>query len=236
MDEARLAANVAEVRARISLAARRSGRDPSDVTLVAVTKLSPAEAIAPLVALGVRDLGENYPQELWCKAESTSGLTAGWHLIGHLQSNKAKRSFSLVRRIHAVDSLRLLAALDKLAAEAAASGIVRLPKICLQVNTSGETTKHGWSEAEIFRDAARIAEHATIPIDGLMTMAALDSTADEARESFAKLRTIRDRLAAETGLRFPELSMGMSGDFELAIEEGATLVRVGTALFEGVWP
>jgi pyridoxal phosphate enzyme (YggS family) len=221
--------NVESVRYRIAAAAQRSGRDPAEITLVAVTKKCPLEWIRPLVAAGATDLGENYPQELWKKAEFLNEARVHWHLIGHLQGNKIKKTIPLVRWVHAVDSLKLLQALDDLA-----GSLADPPRVCLQVNTSGEEAKHGWSEEEIFRDAETIAGFRQIPIVGLMTMAAWGTTAETARPSFVQLRTLRDTLRSRTGLLLDHLSMGMSNDFEAAIEEGATLVRVGSALFEGV--
>lgn len=237
MHREQLAENLESIRSRIAAAARRAGRDPAAVTLVAVTKRTPAELIGPLLELGMLDLGENYPQELWRKVEATNSTgvpgPVRWHLIGHLQGNKARKTVPLVRMIHAVDSLKLLMRLDELARD-----VSDPPAVCLQVNTSGEQTKHGWSPQEISREteAESIAACRSIPVVGLMTMAALGSTPAEARASFARLRETRDTLRARTGLPLPELSMGMSGDFEEAVEEGATLVRVGTALFEGVIP
>jgi pyridoxal phosphate enzyme (YggS family) len=154
-----------------------------------------------------------------------------WHLIGHLQGNKAKKTLPMVRMIHAVDSPKLLQALDALAKD-----LDDPPAVCLQVNTSGEAAKHGWSPSAILDDAEAIAGCRQIPVVGLMTMAALDSTPAIARASFARLRELRNTLRTRTGLSLDELSMGMSGDFEEAIAEGSTLVRVGSALFEGVVP
>jgi hypothetical protein len=201
------------------------------VRLVAVTKRSPPEWIRPLVACGAGDLGENYPQELWSKSESLADLgdSIRWHLIGHLQSNKVKKTLPMVALMHAVDSLKLLRILDD-----AAGSMARPPGVCLQVNTSGEPSKHGWEAEGILADAEAIAACRSIPVVGLMTMAALGTTAETARGSFVALRELRDALRRRTGLPMDELSMGMSNDFETAIEEGATLVRVGSALFEGV--
>jgi pyridoxal phosphate enzyme (YggS family) len=233
MNEQRLRENLDSIRSRIAAAARRAGRDPTAVTLVAVTKRTPADVLGPLLACGVADLGENYPQELWRKVEAAAGLSLSraprWHLIGHLQSNKAKKTMPLVRVIHSVDSLKLLQTLDDLA-----GGQPNPPAVCLQVNTSGEATKHGWSPLEIPSDAEAIAACRRIPVAGLMTMAAEGVAAADVRASFARLRTVRDELRSRTGLPLPELSMGMSADFEQAVLEGATLVRIGSALFEGV--
>ncbi len=165
------------------------------------------------------------------RRRALEGRAIRWHLIGHLQGNKAKTTLPLVRMIHAVDSLKLLRALDELAAD--------LPDpaaVCLQVNTSGEPSKHGWSIDGIPADADAISSCTRIPVVGLMTMAALGTDSESARPAFVQLRELRDKLRVLTDLRFPELSMGMSNDFETAIEEGATVVRVGSALFEGVTP
>jgi PLP dependent protein len=225
--------NLEEVRARIALAAGRAGRLPQDVRLVAVTKKSSSECIKSLIACGVFDLGENYPQELWKKSEVLVDFADSirWHLIGHLQTNKVKKTLPLVRMIHSVDSMKLLRALNE-----AAAAVVNPPPVCLQVNTSGEESKHGWSAGQIVQDSELIAACRWIPIVGLMTMAALGSTDEGARASFARLRETRDALQGRTGLPLPELSMGMSSDFEPAVLEGATLVRVGSALFEGIEP
>jgi pyridoxal phosphate enzyme (YggS family) len=181
----------------------------------------------------VFDLGENYPQELWKKSEELvdKANSIRWHLIGHLQTNKVKKTIPLVKLIHSVDSLKLLKVMDE-----AARTLANPPSVCLQVNTSGEQSKHGWSAEEIIADCESIAACRSIPIVGLMTMAALDGTDESKRASFASLRETRNLLRQKSGLPLSELSMGMSGDFELAIFEGATLVRIGTALFEGLEP
>jgi pyridoxal phosphate enzyme (YggS family) len=225
--------NLALVQARIARAAKRSGRAAEAITLVAVTKKMPVAIVRLLADAGAGDLGENYPQELWTKAAALADLfdAPRWHLIGHLQSNKAKRTLPLVRLIHAVDSLNLLQALGALASDLPAA-----PAVCLQVNTSAEEAKHGWPPEGILGDADAIAACRGIPVVGLMTMAAWGTDAATARPSFRRLRQIRDELRRRTGLPLDELSMGMSADFESAIEEGATLVRIGSALFEGVTP
>jgi PLP dependent protein len=227
----RIRENLEGVRGRIAEAARRSGRPVESVRMVAVTKRSPPEWIRPLVACGAHDLGENYPQELWRKAEALADLgeSARWHLIGHLQSNKVKKTLPMVRMIHSVDSLKLLQGLDE-----SAKLLPTPPAVCLQVNTSGEASKHGWDRDRILADVESIAACRTIPIVGLMTMAALGTTPETARTSFVALRELRDEVRRRTGWPLNELSMGMSSDFEAAIEEGATWVRVGSALFEGV--
>src|SRR5262249_50626509 len=158
---ARIRDNLQAVRGRIVEAARRSGREAEAVRLVAVTKRSPSEWVRPLVACGTCDLGENYPQELWRKAEALADLGnfIRWHLIGHLQSNKIKRTLPLVRMIHSVDSLRLLEALNE-----SAPALSDPPGVCLQVNTSGEASKHGWTPEQIQKDAELIAACRAIPI------------------------------------------------------------------------
>jgi pyridoxal phosphate enzyme (YggS family) len=203
------------------------------VSIVAVTKRNPSEWVRPLVEMGAVDLGENYPQELWSKAEALADLPVRWHHIGHLQGNKARRTLPIVRMIHGVDSLRLLLALDELADSL---GLADPPSVCLQVNTSGEATKHGWTPEGLLADSSAIAGARRIPVVGLMTMAPLGTEGEACRPFFARLRDLRDRLAHAIERPLPDLSMGMSGDFEAAIIEGATLVRVGSALFEGVEP
>ncbi|WP_435011672.1 YggS family pyridoxal phosphate-dependent enzyme [Tundrisphaera lichenicola] len=225
----RIRENLETVRDRMAEAARRSGRSPSEVRLVAVTKRNPADRVRRLVEAGATDLGENYPQELWGKAEALADLPIRWHLIGHLQGNKAKRTVPMVRMIHGVDSLKLLGTLDELSA-----GLEDPPALCLQVNASFEESKHGWEPDAILADAQSIAGLRHAQVVGLMTMAGYGTTDEEARPTFAALRELRERLRIASGLELPELSMGMSGDFNAAIEEGATLVRIGSALFEGV--
>ncbi len=231
MIEERIRHNLESVLGRIAEATRRSGRCAEAVRLIAVTKKSPPEWIRPLASCGARDLGENYPQELWRKADALADLgdSIRWHLIGHLQSNKVKKTIPLVKIIHSVDSLKLLFALNE-----AAPDFSNPPRVCLQVNTSGEPSKHGWTVEQILSDAESIAACRSIPIVGLMTMAALGTTAETARGSFIRLREVGELLRRKTELPLSELSMGMSNDFEAAILEGATMVRVGSALFEGV--
>jgi PLP dependent protein len=231
MIEQRIRENFDRVQDRIAESARRAGRPVETIRMVAVTKRSPPEWIRPLVACGARDLGENYPQELWRKAEALTDLgdSVRWHLIGHLQSNKVKKTLPMVRMIHSVDSLKLLQVLDE-----SATSLPAPPAVCLQVNISAEVSKHGWNPDQVLVDLEGIVAFRRIPIVGLMTMAALGTTPETARVSFVALRELRDDLRRRTGLALDELSMGMSGDFEAAIEEGATWIRVGSALFEGV--
>jgi hypothetical protein len=222
-----LADRIASVRGRIADACRRAGRDPSGVTLVGVTKtVSPAVA-AVAAELGLRDLAENRPQSLWQKADAVKGVN--WHLIGHLQRNKLDRTAPLVSLVHSVDSDRLLEALDAFGRKRGAP----VP-ILLEVNCSGETAKGGFVPDAVPALAGTLPTLAGVSVRGLMTMAAYSDDPQTARPTFARLRDLRDRLRAATGLPLPELSMGMSGDFAVAVEEGATLVRIGTTLFEGL--
>lgn len=219
-----LARRVAAVRARIAAACARVGREPGEVTLVAVTKTVSPRVAALMPELGVPDLGENRPQELWRKAEALKGRDIRWHMIGHLQRNKVERTLPLVHLFHGIDSQRLL---EAVAAEGAKRGLA--PRVLLQVNISHEEQKHGFEAEEL----TTLKLDPPVEVAGLMGMAAYADDPELARPAFAGLRRLRDRLH-DRGERLPHLSMGMSGDFEVAIEEGATLVRVGTTLFEGL--
>jgi pyridoxal phosphate enzyme (YggS family) len=218
------------VRRRLRAACERSGRAAADVTLVAVTKTVGVAVAESLAALGVLDLGENRPQELWRKAAALPP-TVSWHLIGHLQRNKIERTLPLVCRIHSVDSLRLLGALDEAAAKRPTA-----PEVLLEINASREANKHGFTPEEVpgLVPALRALHH--IRVGGLMTMAAYEEEPERCRPTFALVRNLRDQLRRELGSpdALPELSMGMSNDFEVAVEEGATLVRLGSVLFEGL--
>jgi pyridoxal phosphate enzyme (YggS family) len=225
-----VAANLASVRQRIEAACARVGRDPTSVTLVAVTKAARSEWVRSLVALGTVELGESRPQQL---ASRSRDLTTAvhWHLIGPLQRNKVRLVLPVVSLIHSVDSLRLLESINRIASELALR-----PRLLIEVNLSGEPAKHGFSPAGL-RDAwPRVQSFDRVSIEGLMTMAAYSENPEDARPAFAALRTVRDELAEQDPARrrLPHLSMGMSGDFERAIEEGATLVRIGSALWEGL--
>ena len=221
---------LAAVEERLGAACRRAGRKRGDVTLVAVTKTAPVEAAAVLTELGVRDFGESRPQELWRKAAALPA-TVRWHLIGHLQRNKIERTLPLVHRIHSIDSPRLLAALEE---EAARQG--RTVDGLIQVNASREANKQGFAPEDVAGLAPILDRLKSVRVTGLMTMAAYDEDAERCRPTFVLLRQLRDRLRQAAGPAHPltDLSMGMTNDFETAVEEGATLVRVGTALFEPV--
>lgn len=229
-----IAQNVATVRQRIADAAARSGRTPDQITLVAVTKYVAPEVIRHVVAAGCTNLGESRPQQLWDRAAALADLTMiCWHMIGHLQRNKARRTLPLVGMLHSVDSAALLEIVDRLAAETDR----RLP-VLLEVNVSGDLTKHGMAPSAVEPLLALLPQYAHLDVRGLMCMAGIEGDQSDARREFASLRELRDRLARHlpSGVSLDDLSMGMSGDYEVAIEEGATIVRVGSALFEGTNP
>lgn len=222
-----LAKRVQTVEERIQAACRRAGRGRNEVQLVAVTKTITPEVAALLPELGVLDLGESRPQELWRKAELLP-KSIRWHLIGHLQRNKIERTLPLISLIHSVDSLRLL---DALEADACKRGQT-LP-VLLEINVSGEQNKHGFPLDNLNDVIARVQTLKHVRAQGLMTMAALDADLETCRQTFFWLRGLRDCLRAglEPMHSVEHLSMGMTNDFEVAIEEGATLVRIGSALF-----
>jgi pyridoxal phosphate enzyme (YggS family) len=226
----RLIENVGGVRSRIAAAAARAGRDPDSVRLVAITKIVPAEIVDFLPAVGIADAGESRIQEASAKlSEIRAELT--WHLVGHLQRNKVRAALSLFSLIHSVDSERLLDALARHAGEAGR----RVP-VLLQVNVSREGQKFGFEVEDVRAALAHAARNDDVEVTGLMGMAPWVSDPEEARPAFRALREIRDDANHGSWYREPlaELSMGMTNDFEIAVEEGATMVRVGTALFRGV--
>lgn len=226
--KAGLARNLERVRARIAAACARAGRDAGEVTLVAVTKRVEPAIAGLLLDLGVEHIGENRVAEAERK-RALLGPRGTWHMIGHLQRNKVKKALSLFSVIHSVDSVRLM---DELSRRLAGTG--REMEICLEVNVSGEEQKHGFAPGEA-ADAVRAArERPGLVLRGLMTMAPFDPDPEAARPHFKALRALFESLRAEGVERFAWLSMGMSGDFEPAVEEGATHVRIGTALFEGL--
>jgi pyridoxal phosphate enzyme (YggS family) len=222
--------NLDAIEERIQGACARARRPRSDITLVAVTKSAPDEAVRLLPELGLNHLGENRPQQLWRKA-ALLPAAVHWHLIGHLQRNKIDRTLPLVELIHSADRLPLLDALEASAASRACP-----VDVLLEVNTSGESSKNGFTPAEVPGICDLCNSLLNVRLRGLMTMAALEEDTEKCRPSFALLRDLRDRLTrALSGQHvLHHLSMGMSNDFEVAIEEGATLVRIGTAFFEGI--
>ncbi len=228
--QATLRSRLAAVEVRLRAACERAGRSRADVTLVAVTKTVGIAVTELLPALGVLDLGENRPQELWRKAAALPPAVR-WHLIGHLQRNKIERTLPLVCRVHAVDSLRLLAALEEEATRRQST-----LEVLLEINASREANKHGFTPTEVPGLISTVTALRQVRVVGLMTMAAYEEDPERCRPTFALLRTLRDRLRTELGSAdaLPQLSMGMSNDFEVAVEEGATLVRLGSVLFEGL--
>jgi pyridoxal phosphate enzyme (YggS family) len=224
-----LEANLRRVEKRIAAACVGAGRQRGDITLVAVTKSVGPEVTALLPDLHVCDVGESRPQALWAKAATLP--SARWHFVGHLQRNKVERTLPLVKLIHSVDSLRLIDALDS-----EAERLGRVADVLLEVNVSGEAVKGGFAPTDLPAVAERSSLLQNVRVRGLMTMAPLSDNPEHARPTFAGLRELRDQLRHEftSPHRLEHLSMGMTGDFEVAIEEGATLVRIGTALFEGL--
>ncbi|MBI4887374.1 MAG: YggS family pyridoxal phosphate-dependent enzyme [Acidobacteria bacterium] len=223
-----LADRLAGVRSRIDAAARSAGRDPSSVTLVAVSKTFPLELIRAAYDVGQRDFGENRVQEGLEKIAQSSDLEIRWHLLGHLQSNKAKPAASAFATIHSIDSRDLLRKIDTAAAGAGAA-----PELLIQVDLAGEETKFGAPPAEVQAMIEAAASLQAARVVGLMALPPYPEHPEDSRPWFRRLRELRDGWLA-SGVPAPmlrELSMGMSGDFEVAIQEGATLVRVGTAIF-----
>ena len=215
----RLRDNLAGVRDQMAAAVKKSGRKSEEVRLVAVTKYVASETAALLPTLGVHDLAESRPQAFWQKVEDLAGASVRWHFVGHLQRNKLRRTLPHVHLLHSADGLRLLAELNDFGLEQQ----TQIP-VLLEVNTSGDQTKHGFASTEMEQVLTEVA--------------ALEGGLEVARANFAALRDCRDRLrlVAPASVVLDELSMGMSDDFPIAIEEGATLIRVGSALFEGVEP
>jgi PLP dependent protein len=218
--------NLEHIRERIARAAERAGRRVDEVTLVAVSKTFPADAIRAAYELGLRSFGENRVQEFESKQPKLAGLDVTWHLIGHLQSNKARRAANLFHRIDSVDSLALAQKLDS----AAGPERKRLP-VLIEVHLGGETTKNGVADKDLASLAAAISPMPHLELRGLMTIPPYSDDAEQARPYFRKLRELRDATTRQLGTPLPRLSMGMSHDFEIAIEEGATEIRLGTALF-----
>lgn len=212
---------------RVVEACQRAGRPRYSVVILAITKTVSVRVAEILPGLGIGALGENRPQELWKKAAAITG--ANWHFTGHLQRNKIDRTLPLIELIHTVDSERLALAIGL-----AAQKRGRVMPVLLEVNCSGESTKGGFAPSDLPAVADRLKPIAGLQIQGLMTMAAHGDAPENSRAAFAELRHLRDRYLEPFGQSPPILSMGMSGDFEVAIEEGATYIRLGTVLFEGL--
>ncbi|REJ96534.1 MAG: YggS family pyridoxal phosphate-dependent enzyme [Planctomycetota bacterium] len=223
--------NLAAVHDAMATAAAQAGRSPDDVRLVAVTKYVDTDVVRDLVAAGCRSLGESRPQALWEKADALADLDVEWHLVGHLQRNKVRRTLPAVQLTHSVDSTRLLQEMDR-----EAVNLPRPANVLLEVNISGDAEKHGFAPANVREVVERAGKYPHVQVCGLMTMAHREGGAEVARRDFAALRRLRDELVdrAPPNVRLDELSMGMSNDYPQAILEGATLIRVGRALYEGV--
>lgn len=215
------------VQSKIAEAARRSGRRPDEVELVAVTKTFPVEVIREAFEAGHRLFGENRVQELLAK-QPLMPSSARWHLIGHLQSNKVRKALPVVEAIHSVDSLDLARDINRIAAESGAT-----PRVFLEVNVAGEASKHGFAPAELEAAFDSVLSLDRLEIQGLMCVPPISAEPEDSRRHFVFLREFRDKLEGRAGIPLRGLSMGMSCDYEVAVEEGATIVRVGSAIFGG---
>jgi pyridoxal phosphate enzyme (YggS family) len=233
--------NVAAVQARIADACRKAGRDPASVTLIAVSKTHPPEDVLTALACGLQHFGENRVEESSIKLPAVSARTEApltWHMIGHLQSRKARDAAALFDWVHSVDTVRLA---NKLSTAVADLRPERSMQVFLEVNVSGEASKSGFDAAEwasstaqqreLVQSVQQILALPGLNVRGLMTMAPVVEDAEQARPVFSSLRRLRDFLVAETGCPLSDLSMGMTDDYPVAIEEGATFVRVGRAIF-----
>jgi len=212
-----IAQNIAAIKKRVADACARAGRSPHEITVIAVTKTQPSPLVEAAYRAGMRHFGENRVQEAQGKLPGLSGMDATWHLIGHLQTNKVKSALALFDIIHSVDSIRLAQAISKQAD--------KVTSVLLQVNVAREETKGGFSPEELPQALRTVTELPNIEVEGLMTIAPWLSDAQQVRPFFKRLKQLRDEL----GLN--HLSMGMTDDFEVAIEEGATMVRIGRAIF-----
>ncbi len=216
---------LALLRERMATACHRAGRDPATVELLAVSKFHPPESVALAAGLGLTHFGESRVQEAKVKIPQCPARL-DWHLIGHLQSNKTRDAVALFPTIQSVDSLDLAVELQKQAEKQS-----RTVRILLEINVSGEASKFGWNPDRALAELGRINELRRLEIHGLMTLAPYTPDPEKTRPIFRRLRELRDACSAQLGAPLPVLSMGMSGDLEVAIEEGSTMVRVGTALF-----
>ncbi len=216
---------LAEIRQRMVDAARKSRRSTEEIELVAVSKTHPVEKVQAAVEAGQLLFGESRVQEARVKIPLLPSRLR-WHFIGHLQKNKIRHALPLFELFHGIDSLGLAQEMERISGE---EGV--RPRVLLEVNLAGEASKHGFSPEALRRDLEAALSLGRLTIEGLMTLPPLAPEAEASRQYFVALRELRDQLEAEFNVRLPHLSMGMSGDFPVAIEEGATLVRVGTALF-----
>ena len=227
--QAQLAERLAGVRARIAAAARKCGRSPDEVTLIAISKTHPASAVKRLLELGTADIGENKVQEAAEKITEIGREKARWHLVGHLQANKARRAVNIFDVIHSLDSVDLARRLDRICTE---EGRESLP-ILIQVDLGHEETKSGIDESELTHLVESLGPLKRLKLVGLMTLPPFFDDPEQSRPFFRRLRELRDELGQRGAFRdrTGELSMGMTHDFEVAIEEGATMIRIGTAIF-----
>lgn len=228
-----LEANLQRVQDRIAAAALRTGRNPASITLIAVSKTQPVEVLIEAYHLGLRHFGENRVEEAITKLpafkRAVNDSSVAFHMIGHVQSRKADEIATLFDRVHSIDSVKLAQRLDRIAAVSS-----KILPILLEVNVSGEVSKYGFegqAREELLSAAKTIGQLPNLKLDGFMTMAPIASMPDQARSIFRTLRELRDEIASNLIMDLPHLSMGMTDDFEVAIEEGATLVRVGRAIF-----
>ena len=223
MDE--IASRLARVQEQIAAAAQKSARSPDEIELVAVSKTHAAEKVQAAAEAGQMLFGESRVQEARAKIPLLPSRLR-WHFIGHLQKNKIRHALPLFELFHGIDSLALAQDMQRIADEAGMQ-----PRILLEVNLAGEASKHGFAPEALRRDLEALLSLGRLTIEGLMTIPPLAPEAEASRHYFVALRELRDQLEAECNIRLPQLSMGMSDDFPIAIEEGATLVRVGTAIF-----
>lgn len=231
-----VAGNLRRVEERIAEAARRVGRRPEEVTIVGVTKGLPVERVVPGVRAGLTELGENYVQEALGKYQQMGREPVTWHFIGHLQTNKVKQALTMFRWVHSVDSLRLAEEISKRALQRPAASGQRPAaevNVLLEVNTSGEESKFGIQPEEAPELAEKVGKIPGVRLMGLMTVGPLVGDAEEARPCFIRLRELARQIESLglPGVEMTHLSMGMTNDFEVAVEEGATIVRIGTAIF-----
>jgi hypothetical protein len=225
--EADITANINKIKQRIAAAAARCNRAPDSIKLLAVTKTVPLPAIEQAIEAGITALGENYVQEAKEKIAVIGGRVS-WHMIGHLQTNKAKYTVNLFDYIHSVDRLELAAEINK-----RARLIARKINILIEINVSGEKTKAGITASEAIELIKNVSMLESVSVKGLMTMAPYSTNPENSRPYFSELRNLRNKIISEgiTNIQMEELSMGMTDDFEIAIEEGATIVRIGRAIF-----
>ena len=220
-----LAANLESIHQRIAAACARAGREPSSLALLAVTKTHPPEAVVEAAQLGLTLFGENKVQEAKAKIPHCPGRLR-WHMIGHLQTNKCRDAVELFEMVEGVDSLHLAQELNKRAEQAA-----KTMPILLEVNSGGEASKFGYTPEKLLAELPQLNALPRLEVHGLMTVPPWAQNAEKVRASFRLLRELKERCEQVLGAPLPHLSMGMSGDFEVAIEEGATIIRLGTALF-----